>query len=473
MEYHKILMRQLKNLGLDDAPPILQDWEKVKEIVSKTYTEADQERYLLERSMEISSEEMLEINQKLERAQEIAGLGYWTYDKSKNLITMSKELYRIYGLNPSEPAPSIKGFMERIHEENRKAIKELMEKAFSQGQEYEYEFQMKHSDGKYRWYHVIGRPTSLQKPIMALTGIVMDITKRKIAEEQIADLHAQLVTSARLAGMADIASSTLHNVGNVLNSANVSVEFLKGRNFQSDIREIEDVRELLKTNLLRLPEYLQTDPRGKFVPEYLIELLKDVKHNYETFSTELENLSKSLSHIKDIILTQSDMSRASGINEKVFMPEILDTALDMTATNFDKYDIHLHKDYQESSFILIDRIKLLQILVNLIRNAKEALMEASYNNDKKLEILLAEDSSKKNIIIIKVKDNGVGIPKKNLNKIFSLGFTTKTEGHGLGLHMSAISARELGGVLSVESKGVANGATFTLTLPKVEASLGL
>ncbi|MDZ4323337.1 MAG: PAS domain-containing protein [Alphaproteobacteria bacterium] len=219
MEYHKTLKRQLKNLGLDGPPPSLQDWEKVKEIVSRTYTEADQERYLLERSMELSSQEMLEINQKLERAQEIAGLGYWTYDKSNNLITMSKELYRIYGLNPSDPAPTLEGFMEKIHEENRKPLRKLIENAFSQGLEYEYEFQMKHSDGKYRWYRVIGRPISLQKPITTLTGVVLDITKRKVAAEQIADLHSQLVTAARLAGMADIASSTLHNVGNVLNSA--------------------------------------------------------------------------------------------------------------------------------------------------------------------------------------------------------------------------------------------------------------
>ena len=472
MEYHKTLIRQLKHLGLDDAPPSLQDWEKVKEIVSKTYIEADQERYLLERSMEISSEEMLDINKRLERAQEIAHLGYWTYDKSKNLITMSRELYHIYGLNPSEPAPSIEGFMGRIHEENRKTIKKLMERAFSQGLEYEYEFQMKQNNGKYRWYHVIGRPVSLQKPITTLTGIVMDITKRKAAEEQIADLHSQLVTSARLAGMADIASSTLHNVGNVLNSANVSVEFLKERNFQSDIREIENIREILKINLSRLPEYFQTDPRGKFVPEYLIELLKDVKSNYEMFSNELDSLSKSLSHIKNIILTQSDMSRASGISEKVFMPEILDAALDMIATNFDKYDIHIHKDYQESSFVYIDKVKVLQILVNLIRNAKEALMETSLINEKILKVSLVEDSSEKNIII-QIKDNGIGIPKENLNKVFSLGFTTKADGHGLGLHMSAISAQELGGVLSVESKGEASGATFTLTLPKVEASLEL
>ncbi|MDZ4323336.1 MAG: histidine kinase, partial [Alphaproteobacteria bacterium] len=109
-----------------------------------------------------------------------------------------------------------------------------------------------------------------------------------------------------------------------------------------------------------MPEYLQTDPQGKFVPEYLIELLKDVKNNYEIFFTELESLSKSLSHIKDIILTQSDMSRASGVNEKVFMPEILDTALEMTSPNFNKYDIHIRKDYQKSSFVFIDKVKVLQ-----------------------------------------------------------------------------------------------------------------
>jgi PAS domain S-box-containing protein len=472
MEYHRTLTRQLKNLGLDGAAPSLESWEKVKEIVSKTYTEADQERYLLERAMELSSQEMLEINQRLERAQEIAGLGYWTYDRSKSLITMSKELYRIYGLNPSESAPSPEGFMEKIHEENRMSLRNLIERAFSQGEAYEYEFQLKHSDGNYKWYRVIGRPVSLEKPITALTGIVLDITKRKVAEEEIADLHNQLVTSARFAGMADIASSTLHNVGNVLNSANVSVEFLKERSFKSDIKEIEGTVNLLETNLSRLPEYFATDPRGKFVPEYLIELLKEVKKNYQTFSRELESLSISLSHIKDIIVTQSDISKSAGVSEKVFMPEVLDAALEMTSTNFDKYGIRILKDYHESSFVFIDKVKILQILVNLLRNAKESLTEVADLNDKKIVISLVEDSSDKNIII-KIQDNGIGILKKNLKKIFSLGFTTKPEGHGLGLHMSAISAQEVGGNLSVTSKGSEEGATFTLTLPKVKADSGL
>lgn len=301
MEYHKLLIRQLKRLQLKDSIPTQREWEEFKNVISKTYVEADQERYLLERSMELSSEEMLDINEKLQSAQKMAGLGYWIYDKESNIITLSHNLYQIVGLSTLEHTPTFDAFTGAIHPDNQAYLKTFVEKAFSQGEPFEYEFRMKNDGGGYKWYFIIGRPMTAESPITTLTGIVMDIQKRKTAEEEIAELHNQLLDSARYAGMADIASSTLHNVGNVLNSANVSIELLKEQNFLSVKKEIEGITNLLQQHLPCLPEFIQTDPKGKFVPEYLIAMFTNIQNNYETLHKEIENISNHLSHIKILL----------------------------------------------------------------------------------------------------------------------------------------------------------------------------
>lgn len=150
----------------------------------------------------------------------------------------------------------------------------------------------------------------------------------------------------------------------------------------------------------------------------------------------------------------------------------MDAALDMASTAFDQSQIQILKNYEEIPFVLVDKVKIIQILVNLLRNAKEAVMEDTENTDKIITCSLSKKNSEK-IIIIKIEDNGIGILPKNLNKIFSLGFTTKPHGHGFGLHMSAITAKEMGGNLSVESKRGGKGTTFTLTFPKIDAQSSL
>ena len=150
MERHKLLNRQLKRLGLGDTVPTQNEWEEFKKIISKTYIESDQERYLLERSMELSSEELLDINEKLQSAQQMAGLGYWIYDKESNLITLSHNLYQIFGLDVLEPPPTFDEFMDSVHPDNRNHLNTLIEKAFSNGQSYEYEFRKKNNNGGYR-----------------------------------------------------------------------------------------------------------------------------------------------------------------------------------------------------------------------------------------------------------------------------------------------------------------------------------
>lgn len=471
MEYHKSLQRQLNrlNIKLDELPSDQKKrWEDFLQLVHKSYLEADQERYLLERSMEISSRELLELNKSLETAQHMGRLGYWEADITNDKIFWSKELYLLHGLTPGEPPPKYDPFLQSVHEDDRAHMRKLLEKALMEEGTYKNELRIKIANGEYRWFYVSFQ-SILEKNSQILRGISLDITERKKAEQEIASLHSQLVFSSRLAGMADVAASTLHNVGNVLNSANVSIEFLKEFISQAKMKEVEALILLLQQNLSHLPKYIETDPQGKYVPEYMIALLQKVHEEYALFSKEVENMSKHISHVNDIIVSQNDISRASGMTEKVFLPEVIDTALEMTDFSFEEHNIHIVKSYQKTPFVLTDKVKFLQILINLIRNAKDALMTTPSDEKRMITISLAAENLN-NKLIIKVKDNGSGISHENLPQIFSFGFTTKERGHGMGLHMSALNAKEMGGSLEVESEGVGKGATFKLTIPKVEAS---
>jgi C4-dicarboxylate-specific signal transduction histidine kinase len=127
-----------------------------------------------------------------------------------------------------------------------------------------------------------------------------------------------------------------------------------------------------------------------------------------------------------------------------------------------RHHIKLVRDYAVVPVVQLDKHKMLQILVNLIKNATDALRQSD-RNDKVLSAIIAAEGA--NQVRIAIRDNGLGIDPENLTRIFAHGFTTKKEGHGFGLHSSAVAAHEMGGSLNVASDGLGQGATFTLTLP--------
>jgi C4-dicarboxylate-specific signal transduction histidine kinase len=141
---------------------------------------------------------------------------------------------------------------------------------------------------------------------------------------------------------------------------------------------------------------------------------------------------------------------------------LVEDALQINAAALQRHDVLVRREYEETPQILTEKHKVLQILVNLIRNAKYAMDEAK-QPERLLTVKVAQDASSQ--VKIQVIDNGIGIPKQNLTCIFSHGFTTRRDGHGFGLHSSALAVRELGGSLQAYSDGPGSGATFTLLLP--------
>lgn len=275
-------------------------------------------------------------------------------------------------------------------------------------------------------------------------------------------LTEQKILTARHVGMTEVADSVLHNIGNVLNSVNVSATMVSNDINSSKVDGLLKVKELIQNNRHDLATFITTDAQGSHLPEYLIQLADNWQEAKSVISLELASLTKNIQHIKDIVSMQQNLSKSVNLVDEVQVSELLEDALTINKVNYERAAIQITRDYQAPVSIIIDRAKLLQILINLVRNAIDALAEIESDHK---TLFLTITKYKNNYVSIQVRDNGIGIVKDNITNIFSHGFTTKKRGHGFGLHTSALVAQEMGGKLMASSPGLNQGATFELILP--------
>lgn len=271
---------------------------------------------------------------------------------------------------------------------------------------------------------------------------------------------------ARRAGMADIATNVLHNVGNVLNSVNVSASVIGDKLRKSGLGDLRRAAAMLEQHLDDAGEFVTRDPRGKHLPRFLVELSSQMTTEEEGILTEIATLSKGIGHIKEIVTTQQSFAGGLGFVEEVSLAELVEDAVRFNAGSMDKHCIDVRQEFADLPPVLIDKQKFLQIVVNLISNAKNAVLE-SQSLRREITVRLAHAAGDR--ARIEIIDNGVGIPAENLTRIFSQGFTTRKTGHGFGLHSAANLATELRGSLIARSSGCGQGATFILEVPFTKA----
>ena len=294
------------------------------------------------------------------------------------------------------------------------------------------------------------------------TSLKNEIDERRRIETEVERIHRQLVDASRLAGQAEVASSVLHNVGNVLNSVNVSTTLIAERLQKLRLANLTKAAQLIQDNSADLAAFFKNDERGSRLPQYLLELAKHLGGEQKDLLTELANLAHNVEHIKEIVAMQQTYAKISGAAEKVEASDLMESALKMHAAAYLRHSIKVVREYEQVPTIVVDRHKVLQILINIFQNAKYACDEAGQPEKK---VVARIQRCGDNRVILEVTDNGIGIAAENLTRIFSHGFTTRKNGHGFGLHSAVLAAKQMGGTLTVRSEGLRKGATFTLDLP--------
>ena len=290
-----------------------------------------------------------------------------------------------------------------------------------------------------------------------------EIAERERMQNEIEQVHKQLLEISRQAGMTEVATNVLHNVGNVLNSVNVSASLVMDNAKRSKVSCLGRAAALLEEHSTDLGAFMTSDPKGRQLPGYLRQLGEQLSGEQQEAIAELESLRQNVEHIKDIVAMQQNYAKISGVTEIVNVTDLVEDALRMNAGGLARHEVELIREFSEVPPFTLEKHKVLQILVNLIRNAKYAC-DDSGRPDKKIWLKVSQRDDGVEIV---VRDNGVGIPPENLTRIFNHGFTTRKGGHGFGLHGGALAAKELGGALIVQSDGLGHGAIFTLTLPVV------
>lgn len=280
--------------------------------------------------------------------------------------------------------------------------------------------------------------------------------------EKLEHSRAEVVRTARVAGMSEISTGVLHNVGNTLNSVNVAVNVLSERVRDSKLAKLERVVEMIESQGEKLGEFITNHPKGKHVAPFLAEVAKLMRHEHEQIAAETTKLQSGVEHLRALVASQQELAGKNELREPVRLEE--QVALAATLADLPRaVEAGLAFEVSGTGIgrVLVDRHKLVQVLVNLIKNAREAIVEAG-RRPGRIHVSCARQGDR---LRVSVEDDGCGIPPENLTRIFQHGFTTKAGGHGFGLHSSANAAVEMQGRIDVESNGLGHGARFILDLP--------
>lgn len=308
--------------------------------------------------------------------------------------------------------------------------------------------------------------TDEQDRTSGLLVITKDISAQKANEAELEEARKQILEKAHQAGMAEIATGIIHNVGNVLNSVKTSAYAALELLEKSHVKGFQKANQLLKKNMDNLEEFILHNPKGKKLMEYYLAIEEGITEEQQVFKDDILRLNEKLTVIEEIITAQQNYATISPFSEILPIVDVIEAALTMQASSIDRHGLAIVRNYHIEPLLSVQKTKLIHVLINLIRNAKDA-MSLTPPEEKQLTITIDGDE---NAVFVTLKDAGCGITEEDLGKIFTHGFTTKKNGHGFGLHSAANLMTEMGGSIQVESDGPGMGTTFVLILPTAEST---
>jgi PAS domain S-box-containing protein len=321
-------------------------------------------------------------------------------------------------------------------------------------------------DGREGWTEVTKLPLCDEAgAVIGTFGLSSDVTEAQHIRLELETAQHKIIEASRMAGMAEVATGVLHNVGNVLTSLNVSANVIASSLQQSKAGSLGRVTGLLQEHESDLGEFIAHDAKGRRVPEFIESLARHWLEERDRLMQEIASLQENIDHIKEIVTLQQSYATMVGVVEPLDPTKMMEDAVRMNAGALARQDITCVREFQATPRILAEKAKVLQILVNLIRNAKHATDEGG-TSEKIIRLTIEPGTAGR--VRLMVQDNGIGIPAGNLAKLFTHGFTTRRDGHGFGLHSAITAAKDLKGSLTAHSDGIGKGATFVLDLPAAE-----
>jgi len=399
-----------------------------------------------------------QLTRRFNMATRAARVGVFERDAQGGIIWWSAVMWDIFGLDPVTFELSVDSWLEVIHPEDRERMREESVGVARNLDALNWQYRIIRPDGEVRHIQSTGAPADLEN-IKRILGITLDVTERIQAEEREHALQSRLRDNSHQTGMAEIATGVLHNVGNVLNSLGIANSTARRELKSSRLDRLEQATTLLRTNRDRLAEFLTRDERGRHLPDYLPALSAQITSNSRAVQAELETTEQLLHHLSDIVSAQQELARVGGQCESIRLDELVETAL--LVQDSDLSQIQVIREYEEIPPIMSNRHKLLQIVVNLISNARDAIAAGGSEHSRIVVKLVRE----KGHVQLTIEDSGIGMSTEVLSQLWRFGFTTKKNGHGFGLHNSANAAHESGATLTAHSDGVGHGSRFILRLP--------
>jgi len=380
-------------------------------------------------------------------------------------VRVNQALATMYGYrNPEALLKQVSDIQQQIYVDPgmRERFKQLIE---ATNEVRGLEYQIRRRDGRIIWISESARIVrdANGKPSY-YEGFVMEITRRKQAEVAFQEAQQRLMETSRQLALVEVTNGVVHNVGNALNSVNVSASLLAGKLGRSLGGNLVKAAAMMRRHEAHLAQFLKDDPRGSQLLGYLEELAQHLVKEQAGLQEELKSLRKSVEHASQILARQQAHARTSGRRESVPVAELVEDALLMNAHSLARHHVEVVREYAPNlPTVQVQKHLVLQILVNLIRNAGQACA-ATGATAKRLTLRLSVSPADCRIKIA-VQDSGVGIAPENLSRLFTHGFTTRKDGHGFGLNSAERMAREMGGSLTAHSAGVGQGACFILEFP--------
>ncbi len=450
---HTLLQRQIRKFFGGQVPDELGSFVAA---IDASYVAFEGDAQILHRSMELSSQELTQANSEVRAVIEAIPDVIMRLDREGNIVPLKAPEH---GADPEAHRFNKRRISSNLAHLPDPAIRDAFQRALAgllaDGQQKTFEYAVPSESGE---HHFEVRLVAL-KDSNAI-AIIQDITKRKLAAVEHDRLNQELIGASRQAGMAEVATGVLHNVGNVLNSVNLSVGLVVEQLRKSKLTSLTRGMQLLHEHRANLAEFLTGDPKGRQLPDFLEAVAEQLIREQAALIKETQGLQQNIEHIKQIVSVQQSYAKVSGVLEPLVVCTLVEDALRMGSGALAQRHIEVVREFATIPLVLADRHRVLQILVNLITNAKQALDLKTDDRRIVLRILSGESGR----VRVEVADNGVGISRENLARIFNHGFTTKKLGHGFGLHSSANAAKEMGGSLNVRSDGPGTGATFVLEL---------